>query len=306
MYLGEFMTNKGDLISVVIPAYNNGKYIDKCLNSIINQTYTNIEIIIINDCSTDDTEQIILKYKNKDERILYLKNDKNIGVGATRNRGIEVSKGRYIYFLDSDDYIELNCIENLYNAISEEYSFSCMTKGYKEINGEIIPHSRSCEELMLLQSPSVCIRLFNKKVIQESNVRFSNLKIGEDLEFVFKLMIYNNKISYVDMPLYTYVIHEDSSIRRYSKSQLDVIKAMEEVELYAKEIEKYNEFYEIIEFVNVSHILVGTIKRIRRFHDYDEKDIKLCIDVVNKKYPSWKENKYVLKYLMHNTELQSY
>lgn len=300
------MTNRDDLISVVIPAYNNEKYIDKCLNSIINQTYGNLEIIIINDCSTDNTEEIILKYKNKDERILYLKNDKNIGVGPTRNRGIEVSKGRYIYFLDSDDYIEPDCLEELYNAISEEYSFSCMTKGYKEINGEIIPHSRSCEELMLLQSPSVCIRLFNKKVIQESNIRFSSLKIGEDLELVFKLMIYNNKISYVGKSLYTYVIHEDSSIRRYNKNQLDVINALESVELYAKEIEKYNEFYEIIEFVNVSHILVGTIKRIQRFLEHDENDIKLCKDVVNKKYPNWKTNKYVIKYLMHNTELQSY
>ena len=300
------MKNKNELISVIIPVYNSEKYIDKCLNSVINQTYRNLEIIIINDCSIDNTKEIILKYKNIDDRIIYLENDQNLGVGSTRNKGIDISKGEYIYFLDSDDYVEFNCIEELYNVILESDSFSCMTKGYKEVNGKIVSHSRSYEELMLLQSPSVCIRLFNKKVIKDSKVRFSNLKIGEDLEFVFKLMIFNNKISYVDKPLYTYVIHNDSSIRTYEKNQLDVIKALEEVETFARCNNKYDEFYKIFEFVNVSHILVGTIKRIKGFSNYDESDIKLCIDTVNKKYPNWKNNEYVIKYLMHNEELKNY
>ena len=97
------MGNKEDLISVIIPVYNNENYIDKCLDSIIKQTYHNIEIIVINDCSTDNVEEIIMKYKNIDDRIIYLKNNQNIGVGATRNIGISISKGKYIYFLDSDD-----------------------------------------------------------------------------------------------------------------------------------------------------------------------------------------------------------
>lgn len=300
------MGNKEDLISVIIPVYNNENYIDKCLDSIIKQTYHNIEIIVINDCSTDNVEEIIMKYKNIDDRIIYLKNNQNIGVGATRNIGISISKGKYIYFLDSDDYVESTCLEELHNAISENDCFCCIMQGYKEIKGEIHHYSRTQEELMLLQSPSVCIRLFNKKVIEDSNIRFSNLKIGEDLEFVFKLMIFNNKISYVDKPLYTYVIHEDSSIRRYNKNQLDVIKALERVELFAKENNKYDEFYEIFEFVSVSHILIGTIKRIKKFPEYDENDIELCINVVNSKYLNWRTNKYVIKYLIHNEVLRNY
>lgn len=299
-------TNKNDLISIIIPAYKSEKYIENCLDSVINQTYSNIEIIVVNDCSPDNLEEIVIKYREKDSRIVYLKNENNMGVGPTRNKGIDNAKGKYLYFLDSDDYILPNCIEKLYNAINEEDSFSCTTIGYKNIDGEITTFSRSKEELMLLEYPSVCLRLFNKGIINKANIRFSNLRIGEDLEFVFKLLMYNNKVSFIEKPLFTYVIHKDSSIRTYNKSQLDVLKVLENIEAYAKEINCYDKFYEIIEYVNVSHILVGTIKRIISFDNYDKDDIQKCIDSVNNKYPNWKQNKYVIKYFSNNERLKNY
>jgi glycosyltransferase involved in cell wall biosynthesis len=297
-------TNKNDLVSVIIPAYNSEKYIEKCLDSVINQTYKNIEIIIVNDCSPDNVEEIITKYKQKDSRIIYLKNKVNMGVGPTRNKGIDNAKGKYLYFLDSDDYILPNCIEELYNAINEEDSFSCTTIGYKNIDGKITTFSRSKEELMLLEYPSVCIRLFNKDIIDSADIRFSNLRIGEDLEFVFKLLMYNDKVSFIEIPLFTYVIHNDSSIRTYNKTQIDVLKVLDNIEEYAKKINCYDKFYEIIEYVNVSHILVGAIKRIKSFDNYDKEDIQKCIDSVINKYPNWKKNKYVIKYLKDNEQLK--
>lgn len=294
--------DKKDLISVIIPVFNSEKYIEKCLETITNQTYKNVEIIIINDCSTDNVEDKILRYKNIDNRIIYVKNTENVGVGATRNKGLDLAKGKYIYFLDSDDYIELDCLEELHKTIKENDCFSCMTKGYKDVDGVVSETSRSEEELMLLQSPSVCIRLFNKEVIDLSGIRFSDLKIGEDLEFVFKMMIYNNNISFVDKALYYYVIHMDSSLRSYNKNQLDVLTALENVELYAKNLNKYDNFYDILEFVNVSHILLATIRRIKSFKGYDVNDIQLCIDTVTRKYPNWKKNKYVNKCLVGKLE----
>ena len=295
-----------DLISVIIPAYKSEKYIGKCLESVVNQSYSNLEIIVINDCSPDNLESIVIEYKKNEPRIKYFKNDVNKGVGYSRNKGIDNATGKYIYFLDSDDYIFPNCIEELYNAISEDDSFSCTTTGYKNINGEIVTFSRTREQLMLMEYPSVCIRLFNKNIIDESNIRFSNLKIGEDLEFVFKLLMYNEKVSFIDKPLFTYVIHNDSSIRTYNKNQIDILKVLDNIELFAKKINCYDKFYDVIEYVSVSHILVGAIKRIKGFINYDEQDIKKCIDVVNNKYPNWKLNKYVVKYFSSNNELQSY
>lgn len=115
---------KYDLISVIIPVYNNENYFERCIKSVIEQTYNNIEIIIINDYSIDNVESIILKYKELDKRIKYYKNTKNEGVGYTRNFGISKFTGKYIYFLDSDDYIENNCLEILYKNIKENDNFS--------------------------------------------------------------------------------------------------------------------------------------------------------------------------------------
>lgn len=302
-YGGCLKNMEKDLISVIIPVYNNEKYFSKCITSVLNQTYKNIEIIIINDCSTDNSEKIILDYKAKDKRIIYLSNEKNIGVGRSRNIGIEHAKGKYIYFLDSDDFIEETALANLYNAIKEDDSFSCMTKGYKNINNEDIAFSRSEEELTLLQSPSVCIRLFNKEIIDKSKIRFSNLPIGEDLEFVFKLMIYNDKFSYVNnKPLYHYVIHSDSSIHGSVQKQLSVLEAINSIEEYAKQLNKFDKFYDRLEFVNISHILRGTIKRIMRLENYKKEDIITCISYVENKYPNWKKNKYLEKYLSNDIE----
>lgn len=297
-------TNNNDLVSVIIPAYKSEKYIEKCLDSVINQTYSNIEIIVVNDCSPDNLEEIVIKYKEKYSNIIYLKNEVNMGVGPTRNKGIDKSSGKYLYFLDSDDYILPNCIEELYNAINEEDSFSCTIIGYKNIDGKITTFSRSKEELMLLEYPSVCLRLFNKNIINSANIRFSNLRIGEDWEFVFKLLMYNNKVSFIEKPLFTYVIHSDSSIRTYNKSQIDVLKVLDNIIDYAKRINSYDKFFEIIEYSSVSHILVGAIKRIKSFSNYDAEDIQKCIDKINNEFPNWRQNKFVIKYFKDNEHLK--
>lgn len=174
-----------DLISVIIPVYNNENYFERCIKSVIEQTYNNIEIIIINDYSIDNVESIILKYKELDKRIKYYKNTKNEGVGYTRNLGISKSQGKYLYFLDSDDYIEKNCLEVLHSNINEDNSFSCMLKGFKEVNGIRNNTQRTKEELDLLQSPSVDIRLFNKSVIVDNNIFFFKLKNCRRLRIYF-------------------------------------------------------------------------------------------------------------------------
>lgn len=289
-----------ELISIVIPVYNSEKYFERCLLSVINQTYKNIEIIIINDCSTDNVESIILKYKELDSRIIYEKNISNMGVGYSRNKGIDLSKGKYIYFLDSDDYIKENTIELLYKAIKRDDSYCCMLSGFKEVDGVVKRAKRSIEELELLKSPSVCIRLFNKDIILKSNMRFSNLRIAEDLEFIFKILLYNSNVSYIDEALYTYVIHNDSSLRRYTDNQLDTLKAIDSICEYAKKIGKYDENKERIEYVAVDHILVGTINRIINTSDYKVDSINKCIDYINSNFPNWKENKFVLKYILGN------
>ena len=116
-----------DLVSIVIPVYNAEKYIERCINSILKQTYTNFELIIVNDGSIDDTSALCYQYVHIDSRIKLI-SQKNNGVSKARNRGINNAKGRYILFIDADDYIETEYIQNLYNLISRNHvDFCCIS-----------------------------------------------------------------------------------------------------------------------------------------------------------------------------------
>src|SRR5699024_9081372 len=101
-----------NLISIIIPVFNAERSIKQCLSSVLDQTYSRLEIILINDGSSDNSEQIILKYALKDKRIVY-KKQYNKGVSSARNHGLDIAKGDYVFFLDSDDYLPLDSLENL-------------------------------------------------------------------------------------------------------------------------------------------------------------------------------------------------
>ncbi len=107
------------LLTVVVPVYNVEEYLRECLDSVVNQTYTNLEIIIVNDCTPDNSEEIILEYQAKDPRIKYIKHEKNLGLGGARNTGITNASGDWIAFVDSDDYIDLNTYEYMTNLIQK-------------------------------------------------------------------------------------------------------------------------------------------------------------------------------------------
>jgi len=203
---------KNDLISVVVPVYNTCNYLEKCIVSLINQTYKNIEIIIIDDGSTDDSRKVIEKYIDIDSRISYYYQE-NSGPGIARNHGIDKSNGRYITFVDSDDYVEESFVEKLYSTIQDDDVFSICgtikvaldgTKKYNIVEKKLVDTFRGIATYR---------RLINKKILLESKIKFSNLKICEDLEFYSKLMIYSNmKYSVVNECLYYYVERKDSLI----------------------------------------------------------------------------------------------
>lgn len=113
-------------ISVIIPIYNTERYLRKCLDSVINQTLKDIEIIIINDCTPDKSEDIVLEYSKQDKRIIYIKHEKNLGLGGVRNTGISVATGEYQWHIDSDDFIDTNACEFLYGT-SMKYDVDILT-----------------------------------------------------------------------------------------------------------------------------------------------------------------------------------
>ena len=116
-------------VSIIIPVYNVEKYLKKCLDSVINQTLKDIEIICIDDGSTDSSYTILNEYAQKDNRFVILK-QKNNGAGAARNKGIEIAKGEYLYFLDSDDFVDITLLEKAHTKIKENDCDICIFKNY--------------------------------------------------------------------------------------------------------------------------------------------------------------------------------
>lgn len=216
-----------DKISVIVPVYNAEKYLKRCLDSIINQTYKNLEIILINDGSNDSSLEICKEYEKKDKRI-FVYNQKNKGISYTRNRGIELSSGKYISFVDSDDVISLRMYEILHNLIIKE--------NVKIAECKYINFNKKCEfkennnynvyfDLDILKEnlkENISNFLWNKLILKELfvGVKFKENIIFEDQDVIYKLLEKTNKVIISDSVLYGYFQRDDSYIHTYSYKKL--------------------------------------------------------------------------------------
>ena len=224
--------NKKD-ISIIVPIYNAEKYLNKCIDSIINQTKKELEIILINDGSTDNSETIIKKYDDK--RIKYFKN-KNQGIGKTRNFGIDKATGKYIMFLDSDDFLELNACEKMYEKAEKEELDIVVCDYYRYFdNGKKeevkLPDFKNSS---LKENPNIIsehlspwAKIYKTDLIKKNNIKFvENLKY-EDAPFVIEALDSAKKIGKVNLPLNYYVIHEQSETTVRDEKVFDIIKIVD-------------------------------------------------------------------------------
>ena len=184
------MEEKDRLVSIIVPVYNVEKYLSKCIEILINQTYTNIEILLINDGSTDNSKKICEQFKEKDSRIKLI-NKENGGLSDARNKGLQEAIGKYIAFVDSDDYVEKNYIETLYSLITKFNSEIAIAdfrviKGAKKIKEDetkeyCITPEKAIEEMLYsdFYYISACSKLYKKELFE--NVEFPKGKMFEDV-----------------------------------------------------------------------------------------------------------------------------
>ena len=235
--LGDYM------ISVIVPVYNVERYLKKCLDSIIAQTYKDLEILLIDDGSTDRSGRICNEYIS-DSRVRVF-HTKNHGLSAARNFGLANARGSFIAFVDSDDWLEKDFIEKLHNIIKENNS-DLAQSGYYRVVGENKEKINSTENIENIDKNEFLIRvlspqtgfglcpmkLIKKKII--GDIRFNeNLKAGEDA--LFNEMISQNikKATFYGYPLYNYRINENSAVKRFDKNYPNKYKiSMEETKKY--------------------------------------------------------------------------
>lgn len=222
-------------VSIIIPVYNSGKYLETCLNSILAQTYKNLEIIIINDGSTDNSPEIIENYEKDDSRIKVI-TQKNQGLSASRNNGLKKATGDYVTFVDSDDEIELTMIGDMLEKLKETNSDIAVCS-FKEkfSDGKIKNFNKNYPEKILTKKEalssmlkeegfmvSTTMKLFPKSYFK--NVEFPIGKLHEDVGTTYKLIMKAEKIVFLPNEYYIYNHHEDSIIsKKFDNRKLDLI-----------------------------------------------------------------------------------
>lgn len=203
-----------DLISIIIPIYNAERYLHRCLESVINQTYSNLEIICINDGSTDGSLDILKDYIQKDRRIKLIDFNKNKGVSIARNTAIECAKGAYIGFVDSDDWIDLDFYEKLYNKAIENNSNLAIGNIRYKINDRFI-YSNFIDKVKknyLNFNVNFYIAIYKATFLKRNNLNFTEgSNLGEDRELPIKSVVLSgNDCPIVDDVFYTYFKTDNS------------------------------------------------------------------------------------------------
>lgn len=287
-------------VSVIVPVYNVEKYLSKCLDSIINQTLTDIEIIIINDGSTDKTQTIINKYLKKEKRIKFYK-IVNAGLGNARNQGIKHAIGKYISFIDGDDYVDLNMLEKLYNrAVTDnsdivECDFYWVYDNKKKLDNA--NYYSDNNNFMTNFRVMVCNKLFNRDLIIKNNISFPVGLKYEDVAFTYNILPYAKKISYVPLGMYYYVQHENSLINHQTYRVKDIFSVIDNIINFYKQNKLFKKYYEELEYFTIKILLGSSLYRILGVEDKKLRKtiIKENWLYLNDTFIKWRKNKYLRK-----------
>ena len=267
-------------ISIIIPVYNSEKYLKKCLDSVIKQTIKEIEIICINDGSTDKSDLILKEYAKIDSRIkVYTMENK--GVSAARNYGISLAAGEYIGFIDSDDWIDEDFYKNLYNAAKTENADIAVgeikrvnkfwQKYHLKINKKSVTEDIS-EKVKLCNVPDKCYvwnKIYKTKMLKNSDIRFEEGIIYEDVLFTLQILNYSKKLVTVPNTLYYYLRHGNSLVtRRDIKSKNDSIYVNKKAKQFCKDNNINIDFTEVSYRFKIFNITIykTKIKGLKKIH----------------------------------------
>ena len=278
------MSQEKALISIIIPVYKVEKYLEKCIQSLINQTYENLQIILVDDGSPDNCGKICDEYAKKDHRIEVI-HKSNGGLSDARNKGLEIAKGEYIGFIDSDDYIESDMYEVLYNLLKQYnadvsicnfYTVSQGKISIKNADNGINEYNRIeiLKEILLdknIQSYA-WNKLYKKELFDE--IKYPVGKKYEDIGTTFYLLEKCNKVVVTGKPEYYYINRQDSIVNNVTETTITdyielIMQRYDYIEENIKELSSYNKDY---------------LKRILKTAEQDIKNLNEVGDYTKRKY----------------------
>ena len=262
-------------VSILVPIYKVEKFFSKCLESLLSQTYPHIEYVFVNDCTPDNSmdvlHNIMERYPQRANMVRIINNATNSGIAIVRNILLENATGDYILFVDSDDWIDLDMLERMYGVAIKENSdivICDMIDYYEDGTRKFL----NCTKFNSIYNvtPSASNKIFRKSFI--NNVRFLNGLWYEDFNFTTKLLFNNPKISTISNLYYNCHSRKDSTMNNNnSKKNLDIITIIEDLKQYAKQNNLYDD--NIIKYLIFDHILITTINRVERQKNLEKSDV---------------------------------
>lgn len=295
----------GKTISVIIPAYNVEKYIRRCLDSVVNQTYEDLEIVVVNDGSTDRTGEIIREYEERFPGRVRLYEKENGGQSSARNLGIEKATGEYIGFVDSDDFVSTRMYEKLYKE-AEENGCDIVTCGYygcEAATGLITGYqtgykgefNQSIYEnplILRVNAPYPWNKLYRADLLKRAGFRFPEGMIFEDLCAVLPLFLDAEKVGRVHEKLYYYIKgRKGGTLSTFDERHGQIVDALNIVNDAFRKRGQFETFYDVLLFFNISHIFA----RFNEMDRYKNEDFKKAFtgraySLLDRDFPGWRES----------------
>lgn len=283
-------------VSVIVPFYNVEGYIEKCLETLVNQTLQDIEIILVNDGSKDRSVNIVKKFqRNYPEKIVYLEKE-NGGLSDARNYAIPYAKGEYIAFLDSDDYVEKDMYQKMYNlAVKEEsdmvecdFCWEYPDKTRKDV-GEIYHGTKEMIEKIRVVAWN---KLIKKEILEDTKIQFPKGYRYEDVEFTYKLIPYIKKVSFLKEACIHYIQREGSISNSQNERTREIFDVLEHVLQYYKKIGIYEKYKTELEYIYTRYAFCSSLRRISKIQDENVQEnlLKLTWNNMQEKFPNWKQN----------------
>lgn len=286
-------------VSVIVPVYNVEPYLEKCLESLINQTLEEIEVIVVDDGSTDGSAGIIEEFAKKSSKIRSL-TKVNGGLSDARNYGMKYAAGEYIGFIDSDDFVDLEMYEKLYEKAKEEDSdiVECnLHHTFADYEDTEIGEKITDKKKMLMDGRSVVWnKIYKREWLETTEIRFPKGLIYEDVDFFVRLIPHIRVYSYID-GAYVHYVQRSSSINNLSsKKTLDILSVLKHILNYYQKQEKfYQEYHEALEYFFARILLCSSFSRMCRIADRTERKVALQKNyrMLVKHFPDWKKNPYL-------------
>lgn len=284
-------------VSVIVPVYNVEAYVEKCLKTLVEQTLEDIEIIVVNDGSTDHSKEIVQKIMKQFPNKIVYKEKENGGLSDARNYGMPYAKGEYIAFLDADDYIEKDMYQKMYEIAKKENSdmVECdfyweYPKKQKQDIGEIYQGKQEALEKIRVVAWNKLIR---KEVLEKAKVTFPKGYRYEDVEFTYKLIPFLEKVSFLKEPCVHYVQREGSISNSQNERTKEIFDVLEHVIKDYQEKGIYEEYQVQLEYVYVRYAFCSSFLRMVKIEDKEirKKVLKETWEKVKQKFPNWKKNK---------------